>query len=105
MLRFSTRGLQWQKPVLVTLLWLSAALIGDSAILPAAELADGRVQGAAQSATLEPLTHRFAPSNELRVDVERAPTAEVPDFQRHVSPLLGRLGCNGRAWGPVCWRI
>lgn len=22
---------------------------------------------------------------------------EVPDFQRHVSPLLGRLGCNGRA--------
>jgi hypothetical protein len=24
-------------------------------------------------------------------------TDEVPDFQRHVSPLLGRLGCNGRA--------
>ena len=24
-------------------------------------------------------------------------TSEVPDFQRHVSPLLGRLGCNGRA--------
>ena len=23
--------------------------------------------------------------------------AEVPDFQRHVGPLLGRLGCNGRA--------
>ena len=23
--------------------------------------------------------------------------AEVPDFQRHVVPLLGRLGCNGRA--------
>src|SRR5262245_19338695 len=22
---------------------------------------------------------------------------EVPDFQRHVVPLLGRLGCNGRA--------
>jgi len=22
---------------------------------------------------------------------------EVPDFQRHVSPLLGRLGCNGRS--------
>src|SRR5690606_17517097 len=22
---------------------------------------------------------------------------EVPDFQRHVLPLLGRLGCNGRA--------
>jgi hypothetical protein len=24
-------------------------------------------------------------------------SAEVPDFQRHVVPLLGRLGCNGRA--------
>ncbi|MFN9717338.1 MAG: hypothetical protein ACK58L_01505 [Planctomycetota bacterium] len=22
---------------------------------------------------------------------------EVPDFQRHVVPLIGRLGCNGRA--------
>ncbi len=26
-----------------------------------------------------------------------AATEEVPDFQRHVTPLLGRLGCNGRA--------
>src|SRR5688572_14896864 len=25
------------------------------------------------------------------------PYPETPDFQRHVSPLLGRLGCNGRA--------
>ena len=25
------------------------------------------------------------------------PTDEIPDFQRHVAPLLGRLGCNGRA--------
>lgn len=24
-------------------------------------------------------------------------TDETPDFQRHVSPLLGKLGCNGRA--------
>src|SRR5947209_3439392 len=23
--------------------------------------------------------------------------AEVPDFQRHILPLMGRLGCNGRA--------
>lgn len=33
-----------------------------------------------------PLSDRFA-----------AATDEVPDFQRHVVPLLGRLGCNGRA--------
>ncbi len=24
-------------------------------------------------------------------------TDEVPDFQRHIVPLLGKLGCNGRA--------
>ena len=33
-----------------------------------------------------------------RADVRFAQaTDEVPDFERHVSPLLGRLGCNGRA--------
>lgn len=26
-----------------------------------------------------------------------AETTEIPDFQRHVVPLLGRLGCNGRS--------
>lgn len=35
---------------------------------------------------LAPIDQRFA-----------AETDETPDFQRHVSPLLGRLGCNGRA--------
>lgn len=35
------------------------------------------------------------PAADLRF---KAPgVAEVPDFQRHVVPLLGRLGCNGRA--------
>jgi len=24
-------------------------------------------------------------------------TKEIPDFQKHISPLLGRMGCNGRA--------
>lgn len=38
-------------------------------------------------APMPPLGERFA-------DVD---TKEVPDFQRHVVPLLGRLGCNGRA--------
>lgn len=37
--------------------------------------------------TLAPANRRFA---------DRA-TAETPDFQRHVVPLLGRLGCNGRS--------
>lgn len=37
--------------------------------------------------TLRPADERFA-------DPE---VTEVPNFQRHVVPLLGRLGCNGRA--------
>jgi hypothetical protein len=31
-----------------------------------------------------------------RADERFASEAAVPDFQRHVVPLLGRLGCNGR---------
>src|SRR5687767_10650436 len=34
-----------------------------------------------------PIDQRFA----------AADAAETPSFQRHVVPLLGRLGCNGRA--------
>lgn len=36
-----------------------------------------------------------APSIQSRFD--QAAVEEVPDFQKHVMPLLGRLGCNGRA--------
>ncbi|OUX50511.1 MAG: hypothetical protein CBE43_06780 [Rhodopirellula sp. TMED283] len=36
---------------------------------------------------LDPLSERFAKED----------TSEVPDFQKHVIPLLSRLGCNGRA--------
>jgi hypothetical protein len=36
---------------------------------------------------LKPASQRFA-----KEDVE-----EVPSFQRHILPLMGRLGCNGRA--------
>ncbi len=41
---------------------------------------------------MAPLESRFQPSAS-----GVAETTEVPDFQRHISPLLGRLGCNGRA--------
>ena len=37
--------------------------------------------------TLRPVHERFQSSR----------VREVPDFQKHVMPLLGRLGCNGRA--------
>ena len=41
---------------------------------------------------IAPLESRFQPNSSGVTE-----TTEVPDFQRHISPLLGRLGCNGRA--------
>ncbi len=41
---------------------------------------------------IAPLESRFQPNSDGISE-----TTEVPDFQKHVSPLLGRLGCNGRA--------
>ena len=46
----------------------SAVVAGDAQVLP-------------------PVTQRYAP----------AEVTEEPSFQRHVSPLFGRLGCNGRS--------
>lgn len=44
-------------------------------------------------AALKPLYERFKAS-----DSEENPSfGETPDFQKHISPLFGRLGCNGRA--------
>lgn len=36
---------------------------------------------------LPPVSERFTPAD----------TEETPNFQKHVVPLMGRLGCNGRA--------
>ena len=35
------------------------------------------------------------PANERFAGLEHG--TETPDFQQHVVPLLGRLGCNGRS--------
>jgi hypothetical protein len=51
---------------------------------------------AADSAVLPPLRDRFAsPDKELAAEA-RLPD-EAPNLQRHVIPLMGRLGCNGRS--------
>lgn len=65
-------------PRLAMLLALGCAWLG---IGPAAHA------GADVAKQVPPVSERFA-------DVE---TKEVPDFQKHVMPVLGRLGCNGRA--------
>lgn len=65
-----------------------------------------RGEGAAEQISpqeLAPIVERFMPKNAYKSEdltppeQSDAPTEEIPDFQRHVSPLLGRLGCNGRA--------
>ncbi|MFM7071256.1 MAG: DUF1549 and DUF1553 domain-containing protein [Planctomycetota bacterium] len=48
---------------------------------------DSNAPAKATAALLAPIDKRFA----------AADVAETPDFQRHVAPLLGRLGCNGRS--------
>ncbi len=45
-----------------------------------------------QAVILPPLEKRFNADN-----ADGPATNEVPDFQKHISPLLGRLGCNGRS--------
>ena len=58
----------------------------------------GAAQGQADDAqsaagALPSIAQRFAP-----VESGKPPASdEVPSFQKHVSPLMGRLGCNGRA--------
>jgi hypothetical protein len=46
----------------------------------------GIVGGLPAAETLKPVSERFA-----------GETQEAPSFQRHVLPLMGRLGCNGRS--------
>ncbi len=52
-----------------------------------AVLAAGFVSTARADDVIAPASQRFAPAD----------VAETPDFQRHTVPLLGKLGCNGRA--------
>lgn len=59
----------------IFLAWLSLAFVVPTNASPAA--------------TLSPIYERFAPAV--------ADSEETPDFRRHVVPLFGRLGCNGRA--------
>ena len=45
------------------------------------------IDAAAAAEVLPPVSERY-------VDTD---AAETPDFQRHLDPLMGKLGCNGRA--------
>src|SRR5262245_30196908 len=68
----------WSRCFLLTLGGLGAACLNAAA--------RGDDQAAAPQ-ELSQVSQRFAPAD----------VSEEPSFQRHVSPLFGRLGCNGRA--------
>ncbi len=78
------------RSLLASLLLFSGVGIQSVAAADPAEAKPAAAK-AARSKPLAPLPRRFG------TEQGRSPTKEVPDFQRHVSPLLGRLGCNGRA--------
>ncbi|MEZ6109754.1 MAG: DUF1549 and DUF1553 domain-containing protein [Pirellulaceae bacterium] len=67
-------------PRLRTIGWMLFVFVGGGAIGSAKTFASA-------AETLPPVSERFAADD----------VTETPDFQRHVVPLLGRLGCNGRA--------
>lgn len=85
------------------LLMLASGLAGWQILghLPGQPAAPGGPRSTTVAAAL--LTGEWpapAPANDVLPSVTTrfaADTTEIPDFQRHVSPLLGRLGCNGRA--------
>jgi hypothetical protein len=49
------------------------------------------------AAALQASAAEIVPPIDERFAAELAAIVEKPDFRRHVVPLLGRLGCNGRA--------
>lgn len=61
------------------------------ALVLAAVLLSGTQVTAEEPALLRPVSKRFAG------EAGSGTQGETPDFQRHVAPLLGRLGCNGRS--------
>ncbi len=50
--------------------------------------------GPASAVAVQPASARVLPRADVRF---ASSTSEVPNLQRHLLPLMGRLGCNGRA--------
>src|SRR6187431_1708766 len=64
-----------------------ACALAVLALAPGSGIARAADSESSPSEAARPVTERFA--NEA--------VEEIPSFQRHVSPLFGRLGCNGRS--------
>jgi len=73
--------------LLALLLALPASFSTGQAAGPEGDMPGPTAAGAEPRGAVRPADERFAAAVGL----------EAPSFQRHVLPLLGRLGCNGRA--------
>lgn len=79
-----------RKRAICGLVCMAIAVASCIILPPASYAADGIDPSVGVTKTadvLPPLSTRFASDN----------ASETPDFQRHIGPLLGHLGCNGRA--------
>jgi hypothetical protein len=76
-----------------------ADVLADDAARSAATRSADQAQADKQPADKQPADKQPAGSTIAPIDQRfvAADVAETPDFQRHVAPLLGRLGCNGRS--------
>ena len=66
-------------------------------VVPAVATADGPDANPDSATVSTESKDTKTPLNSVAVRYKNPSDSEQPDFQRHVSPLLGRLGCNGRA--------
>ena len=78
---------------LVLLAWINAVVPPTPAIRAEAPSQPPQTREApVEAAALAPASQRFA-----TLEPEGEEPVEVPDFQKHVLPLMGQLGCNGRS--------
>lgn len=81
----SQRNAIWQVPTLAA--WAMSCLVWNAWLLPPVAAAERAGKDAGAQAIDRPAAERYA---DLAGD-------ETPDFRKHVIPLAGRLGCNGRS--------
>ena len=70
--------------------WLSAAI-------PLASVGIVQAEPIAPARSGQKNVEANVPAPSIQARFSKADADEAPDFQKHVMPLLGRLGCNGRA--------
>jgi len=82
--------------VIATGPYLGLSTIAEAEVRPDNSESSETLKTAAGTVTALPKAPASVRKNVIQRFTNLA-NADTPDFQRHVAPLLGRLGCNGRA--------